>query len=111
MRAVNWGSRPRLYDFTASRLGKPAAFARVVDFPAQRKEGAQASQDGQLKTKFAPRQPSRPGRFRMRECNGPARNDAKKVLKLHASFVARGSSARLRECDSFENLRHGENLP
>jgi hypothetical protein len=24
MRSENWGSRPRLHDFTASRLGKPA---------------------------------------------------------------------------------------
>ena len=44
MRSENWGSRPRLYDLTASRLGKPAPVRVIVDFPAQQKEGAQTSQ-------------------------------------------------------------------
>ena len=47
---------PRLYDITASRLGKPAPVEVLVHLPAQQKQGAQASQDDAIKINFSPRQ-------------------------------------------------------
>ena len=44
----------RLYDITASRLGRPARVEVLVHLPAQQKQGAQASQDDAIKMNLSP---------------------------------------------------------
>jgi hypothetical protein len=53
------GLTPQALRFHRFAVGKAGPRSRViVGFPAQQKEGAQTSQDGQFKTNFAPRRPA-----------------------------------------------------